>query len=318
MRVLVTGGCGFIASHVISRLREVYPHYYIINMDKLEYCSCRKGTESGDNYKFIKGDILSLDLLRHVFREEKVEEVMHFAAHTHVDNSFDNSLEFTRNNIIGTHNLLICAQEFGVKRFIHVSTDEVKGENDNIEEDRLFAPTNPYAASKAGAEILASSYQISFGLPLIITRCNNVYGPGQYPEKIIPKFITRILDGKKCILHGDGGNERNYIHAQDVSRAFDLILHKGQPGKIYNICSRDCLSNLEVYRKICIALGVIPDEYLGFGPDRPFNDRRYYISDYELTQLGWEQEIPFDQGLRDTVEWYKNLTSMFWVEVAEE
>ncbi|SHO33225.1 dTDPD-glucose 4,6-dehydratase [Cedratvirus A11] len=316
MRILVTGGCGFIASHVIVHLHKTYPDYYIVNLDKLDYCSSlhQFKTFSGSaSYKFIQGNILSMDLLKHIFREEKIDTVMHFAAHTHVDNSFDNSLDFTMNNVVGTHNLLHCAKEFSVKRFIHVSTDEVKGENDDVSIDSIFMPTNPYAASKAGAELLASSYRLSFSLPVIITRCNNVYGPYQYPEKIIPKFTSRLLKGQKCIIQGDGSNERNYIHASDVARAFDVVLHQGQVGKIYNICSEDCLSNLEVYTAICEELGLSKEAYLEFGQDRPFNDKRYHICGNELASLGWKQSIPFSQGIKETVLWYKSLEEFVWM-----
>lgn len=318
MRILVTGGCGFIASHVIVHLHQTYPDYYIVNLDKLDYCSSLHQFRSmKDNYKFIQGNILSMDLLKHIFREERIDTVMHFAAHTHVDNSFDNSLDFTMNNVVGTHNLLHCAREFKIKRFVHVSTDEVKGENDNVTIDSIFMPTNPYAASKAGAELLASSYQLSFSLPLIITRCNNVYGPYQYPEKIIPKFTSRLLKGNKCIIQGDGSNERNYIHASDVARAFDTVLHKGEIGKIYNICSEDCLSNLQVYEAICSELGLNKETYLEFGQDRPFNDKRYHICGKELDKLGWKQTISFSQGIKETVLWYKNLEEFVWMKKLE-
>lgn len=315
MRILVTGGCGFVASHVLLYLYKTYPTYYFVNIDKLDYCSSVEQLKDlQQNYKFIQGDILSLYLLRHIFREEKIDTVLHFAASTHVDNSFDNSLDFTLNNVLGTHKLLICAREFNIKRFIHVSTDEVKGENDNVEEDLIFAPTNPYSASKAGAELLASSYRNSFHLPLIITRCNNVYGPYQYPEKIIPKFSKLLSQDKVCTIQGDGSNERNYIHVYDVAKAFDIILHKGQVGKIYNISSENVHSNLEIYNKICDILSKDKEKYLVFGEDRPFNDRRYYISDKELAKLGWKANISFSEGLQETVLWYKNLTKSVWVE----
>lgn len=310
MRLLLTGGCGFIASHVLLRLVE---NHYIVNLDKLEYCSSLQhlsSLENNPNYKFIQGDILSLPLLRSIFQEENIEGVLHFAASTHVDNSFDNSLGFTLNNVVGTHNLLLCAKEFTVKLFLHVSTDEVKGESDNLE-DCFYAPTNPYAASKAGAELLAISYATSFKLPLIVTRGNNVFGPYQYPEKIIPKFISKILEGEKCVIHGEGSNQRNYIYVEDVAEAFETILEKGQIGKIYNISSQDCLTNLEVFSAICKELGVEEKDFLSYGKDRPFNDKRYVIEGSLLEGLGWRQKTSFQEGLKKTVKWYKNLQGEF-------
>jgi len=311
MRLLVTGGCGFIASHVVLRLIK---KHYIVNIDKLDYCSSLKHLDSLSNnpeYKFIQGNILSLPLLRYIFEREKIEGVLHFAASTHVDNSFDNSLDFTTNNVLGTHNLLACAKEFKIKLFVHVSTDEVKGESDHFD-DSIYAPTNPYAASKAGAELLAISYATSFGLPVIITRGNNVYGPYQYPEKIIPKFIFNILGREKCIIHGSGLNQRNYIYVEDVADAFEVILEKGEIGMIYNIASEDCLTNLEVFSSICKELNVKEQDYISFGPDRPFNDKKYVIDGSKLIELGWKQKTSWKDGLTKTVEWYKSRSSV-WV-----
>jgi len=235
---------GFIASHVVIRLVKEHPDCNIVNFDMLDYCSCLANlaeVATLPNYKFIKGDITSSDLVSYVLKEQNIDTIMHFAAQTHVDNSFGNSFQFTHNNIYGTHVLLEAAKMYGgIKRFIHVSTDEVYGEGESHEtepmnEGHILEPTNPYAATKAGAEFLAKSYRRSFGLPLIITRGNNVYGPHQYPEKLVPKFINQLLRGRCVTLHGDGSNTRNFLYVKDVARAFETILFKGKEGEIYNI-----------------------------------------------------------------------------------
>ena len=242
--ILITGGAGFIASHVVIRLVKNYPQYNIVNMDMLSYCSCHENVlsaigEEAPNYKFVKGDICSSDLVSYVLRTEKIDTILHFAAQTHVDNSFGNSFQFTKHNIMGTHVLLEAAKNAGIHRFIHVSTDEVYGEGRENEagmvEAATLEPTNPYAATKAGAEFLVKAYQRSFKLPAIMTRGNNVYGPHQFPEKLIPKFTNQLLRGRAVTLHGDGSNTRNFLFVEDVAEAFDVLLHRGRVGEIYNI-----------------------------------------------------------------------------------
>ena len=207
--ILITGGAGFIASHVVILMVKKYPNLKIVNFDRLDYCSCIENLndlKSEPNYKFIKGNICSSELVSYVLESEKIDTIMHFAAQTHVDNSFGNSFQFTQNNILGTHVLLESAKVAKVARFIHVSTDEVYGEQrldqEAMNEEQVLEPTNPYAATKAGAEFIAKSYHRSFGMPLIITRGNNVYGPHQYPEKLIPKFINQLTRGRQVTLHG--------------------------------------------------------------------------------------------------------------------
>ena len=207
--ILITGGAGFIASHVVILFVKKYPHLKIVNFDRLDYCSCIENLDemkAYPNYKFIKGNICSSELVSYVLEAEKIDTIMHFAAQTHVDNSFGNSFQFTQNNILGTHVLLESAKVAKVARFIHVSTDEVYGEQhmdqEAMDEEQVLEPTNPYAATKAGAEFIAKSYHRSFGMPLIITRGNNVYGPHQYPEKLIPKFINQLTRGSQVTLHG--------------------------------------------------------------------------------------------------------------------
>ncbi|GMI48004.1 hypothetical protein TrCOL_g5695 [Triparma columacea] len=320
--ILITGGAGFIASHVVINLVKQNPTYNIVNFDCLDYCSCIENLEEVENepnYKFVKGDITSSDLVTYVLKQEKIDTIMHFAAQTHVDNSFGNSFQFTHNNIYGTHVLLESAKQCPtIKRFIHVSTDEVYGEGEDFEtdpmkEEHILEPTNPYAATKAGAEFLVKSYHRSFALPCIITRGNNVYGPHQYPEKLIPKFTNQLLRGQPVTLHGDGSNTRNFLYVKDVAKAFDTILHKGKVGDIYNIGGNNELPNIDVAKEIIKALGMseLEESLLTFVPDRAFNDLRYTINSDKLNQLGWREETTWEEGLKQTVEWYKENTKRY-------
>eukprot|EP01100_Stratorugosa_tubuloviscum_P004219 TRINITY_DN2049_c0_g1_i2.p1 TRINITY_DN2049_c0_g1~~TRINITY_DN2049_c0_g1_i2.p1 ORF type:complete len:263 (-),score=120.69 TRINITY_DN2049_c0_g1_i2:36-824(-) len=243
---------------------------------------------------------------------------MHFAAQSHVDHSFGNSFVFTEVNILGTHKLLEAAKELGtIKRFIHVSTDEVYGEIapnlPNASETCILEPTNPYAASKAGAEFVVKSYQRSFNLPTIITRSNNVYGPKQYPEKVIPKFINLLNRRKPCCIHGDGTNTRTFLHVDDVVKAFDHILHYGTISEVYNIGSDFEISIAELANQLIQYFGLSEhtNEYLSFVTDRKFNDRRYAIDSTKLKQLGWQPTINWQQGFKQTIEWYLN-NQTYW------
>mmetsp|Transcript_49519 Transcript_49519/g.73777 ORF Transcript_49519/g.73777 Transcript_49519/m.73777 type:complete len:359 (-) Transcript_49519:113-1189(-) len=320
--IFLTGGAGFIASHVAILLCRKYPQYNIVVYDKLDYCSCLENLneiEDLPNFKFVKGDIASPDLVSFVFKEHEIDTVMHFAAQTHVDNSFGNSFAFTHSNIYGTHVLLESAKCCpSIKRFIHVSTDEVYGEGEDFEtdpmtEEHVLEPTNPYAATKAGAEFLVKSYYRSFKLPCLITRGNNVYGPHQFPEKLIPKFTNQLIKGMKLTLHGDGSNTRNFLYVTDVANAFDVILHKGIPGQIYNIGGKNELPNIEVARSLLKIFGMEDkeDEFLTFVPDRQFNDLRYTINSKKLHDLGWEEKMTWEEGIAHTVDWYKKYTSRY-------
>lgn len=252
-------------SHVVIRLVKRYPQYKIVVLDKLDYCGSLKHLESvasSPNYSFVRGSITSADLVMYVMRKERIDTVMHFAAQTHVDNSFGNSIAFTETNILGTHVLLEAAKEVGVRLFVHVSTDEVYGDGlagVASHEGSALEPTNPYSATKAGAEHLVKAYHRSFGLPVIITRGNNVYGPHQYPEKIIPKFVCQAVAGLPLTLHGDGSNCRNYLYVEDVAAAFDVILHRGVSGAVYNMGGANELSNLQVARAVLRLLGIVTD-----------------------------------------------------------
>lgn len=311
--ILFTGGAGFIGSNVMAYILQQHPNTKLICLDSLAPCANIRNCEdlrSNPNFLFVQGSICSSDLVAHLLAEHQVDTVMHFAAETHVDNSFGNSLKFTQSNIVGTHVLLeACKFHKPIRRFIHVSTDEVYGESSfdgekNTEQSKLD-PTNPYAATKAAAEFLVRAYHKSFGLPVIITRGNNVYGPRQYPEKLIPKFITLLSQGKACPLHGDGSNLRSFLYVDDVSKAFDIILEKGEMGKTYNIGSHVELSNKEVLGILMKKFNLTDtDKYVKFVRDRAFNDRRYHIDTIALNELGWKQEIDFDEGLGKTVQWY--------------
>lgn len=320
--IFLTGGAGFIASHVAILLCNKYPQYNIVVYDKLDYCACEENLnviKHLPNYKFVKGDICSSDLVNFVFETEKIDTVMHFAAQTHVDNSFGNSFAFTQSNIMGTHVLLESAKNCDtITRFIHVSTDEVYGEGEDfdakpMDEEHILEPTNPYAATKAGAEFLVKSYHRSFKLPCIITRGNNVYGPHQFPEKLIPKFTNQLLRDMPLTLHGDGSNTRNFLFVEDVARAFEVILHKGEIGKIYNIGGENELSNVEVAKTLIRLLGKSDreEELITFVPDRQFNDLRYTINSGKLHKLGWKEEKDWEDGLRETVEWYTKYTCRY-------
>jgi len=312
--VLVTGGAGFIASHVVILLATKYPHLKIVNFDKLDYCSCLENLEEVEhlpNYKFVRGNICSPDMVNYILKEEKIDTIMHFAAQTHVDNSFGNSFQFTQNNIFGTHVLLEAAKIHGIRRFIHVSTDEVYGEGqegeDPMLEEHVLEPSNPYAATKAGAEFLVKSYHRSFKLPVIITRGNNVYGPHQYPEKLIPKFISQLMRGRAVTLHGTGLNTRNFLYVTDVARAFETILFKGHEGVIYNIGGDHEISNIETARHLIRIMGLSSrmESLITFVSDRAFNDKRYTIDTSRLSDLGWREEVSLEEGLHRTVEWYR-------------
>ena len=303
-------------------LCKKYPQYNIVVYDRLDYCSCLENLHeltALPNYKFIKGDIATADLVAYVLREEKIDTILHFAAQTHVDNSFGNSFAFTHSNIYGTHVLLESAKVCNtIKRFVHVSTDEVYGEGESFEtdpmtEEHVLEPTNPYAATKAGAEFLVKSYFRSFKVPCLITRGNNVYGPHQFPEKLIPKFTNQLMKGMKLTLHGDGSNTRNFLYVEDVASAFDVILHKGEPGHVYNIGGKNELSNLAVAKQLLKIFGLEDkeDEYITFVKDRQFNDLRYTINSKKLHDLGWKEAMSWEEGLKTTVEWYKKYTNRY-------
>ncbi|KAH0789347.1 putative DTDP-glucose 4,6-dehydratase [Histomonas meleagridis] len=309
--VLLTGGAGFIPSHVLNYLVAKYPDVKFVCLDILDYCSNIKNIEQSlkcPNCFFVKGSILNSELVSYLMEVHKIDTVLHFAAQSHVDRSFGNSLEFTKTNVLGTHTLLECAKRYKIKRFIHVSTDEVYGEvlNGNADELAILSPTNPYACSKAGAEFVCQAYIRSFHMPIIITRGNNVFGPMQFPEKVIPKFIYRLREGKKCCIHGKGEILRNFLHTSDVVKAFDLILRRGKDQEIYNIGTEYEISINDLCRKI-IRIMKMPgneDDWIEHVEDRAFNDSRYMVNSSKLNKLGWKANTDFDTLLEETVKWY--------------
>jgi len=292
--ILITGACGFIASNVLNYLSNKYNTITFINVDRLDYCSSLKNIDViNKNYHFYKCDITNATMISHILNTHNVDTLIHFAAQTHVDNSFGNSIQFTKDNVLGTHTLLECCKEYNkIKRFIHISTDEVYGEveldGDECHETTILKPTNPYAATKASAEHLVFSYYYSFKLPIIITRGNNVYGPRQYPEKLIPKCIISIKEGKPFTVHGLGNTVRNFIHVDDVCSAVDIIINKGSLGEVYNIGGDhdNEYSVMEVAKKLIKLIKNSEEyqDYIEYIEDRPFNDTRYFISNDKLNQ----------------------------------
>jgi len=314
--LLITGGCGFIGSNFINYIFD-RTNYNIINLDAMYYCASenniKEAIRNNSRYKLIKGNLCSYDLVRHIINDYQIDYVIHFAAQSHVQNSFEDSLQYTKDNIEGTHTLLeVCRKYKNIKKFIHVSTDEVYGES-MIEEDEskktensILCPTNPYAATKAGAELIAQSYYHSFKMPIIITRGNNVYGPNQYPEKLIPRFIELLRDNKKVTIQGDGSNIRAFLHSHDVARAFEIILEKGKIGEIYNIGSDENqeYTVLQVAKLLIEKIKNTKDhnEWITYIEDRPFNDKRYYISNKKIKDLGWSIDINFEDGIDDLLK----------------
>eukprot|EP00871_Galdieria_phlegrea_P003008 jgi/Galph1/3708/GphlegSOOS_G2360.1 len=320
--ILVTGGAGFIGSHVVSYLVKNYPEYFVINYDKLDYCASLKNLEDvreSPNYHFVKGDILSGDLVSYVLETHHVDTVIHMAAQTHVDTSFGNSIFFSRNNVLGTHTLLECCRKYGkVGRFIHQSTDEIYGgEHEGMNTElSLPAPSNPYACSKAAAEFIAVGYYKSFGLPVMITRSNNVYGPRQYPDKLIPKSICLLRKGLQCFVHGDGKHRRNWMYCEDAATAIDCILHRGSEGEIYNIGSDFECCTLDVIRDLVLLCGYKDglENHIKYVEDRPYNDRRYRLDTTKLHHLGWKPLVSWNEGLRRTLSWYSSDSIHNWDE----
>jgi dTDP-glucose 4,6-dehydratase len=318
MNLLITGGCGFIASNFINYYFNANPTAKIINLDAMYYCASEsnvlKKIRESDRYQFIKGNLCSTDLVNYILQNHNIDTVIHFAAQSHVQNSFSDSLQYTQDNVLGTHTLLEACRIYGkIQKFIHISTDEVYGESmiqegeEKKNENSILCPTNPYAATKAAAELIAKSYYYSFKMPIIITRGNNVYGPNQYPEKLIPRFIQFLQEDKPVTIQGDGTNLRAFLHVNDVCTALELILEKGSIGEIYNIGSDDHLeySVTQIAHKLIKLLKNEPVEnynkWITYIEDRPFNDKRYHISNDKLKQMGWTIQTDFDEGLEELV-----------------
>lgn len=299
-----------MGSHFIKYVLEKYPEYEIINFDKLTYAgnldNLKEITDS-PQYHFVQGDIAVKEDLEKTFQTHSIDAVINYAAETHVDRSILDPSAFLKTDVFGTYNLLEAVKKFEIKKMIQVSTDEVFGsiEQGSFTEATPFAPNSPYAAAKAGGDHLCRSYVETFTLPVIVTHSCNFYGTHQYPEKLIPLFITNLLEGKKVPVYGDGKNVREWIHASDHCRAVDTILHQGQVGEVYNIGSGIEKTNLEITKLILENLNV-GEEMIEWVKDRPGHDRRYAIDHGKLSnKLGWQPEKKFEEGIREVIEWYK-------------
>jgi len=349
--LLITGGSGFIASNFLLNVINTYPHYKFVNLDRLDYCSNSstvplsydsnsetydsnsEGYDSNaynddssvatrSNYTFVKGDITDAELVSKLLVEHNINVVMHFAAQSHVDRSFTDQLSYIDTNIVGTYTLLECCRKYmaaghNISKFIHVSTDEVYGDSELVKDETApLLPTNPYSASKAAAEMICHAYYKSFKIPLIITRGNNVYGPWQYHEKVVPRFIRLLQNGGKCTIHGSGNYYRSFLHVDDVVAAFNVILHKGVIGNIYNIGTDVEISILQV-AQLCVGylkgLSANVDDYLIFVADRVYNDKSYPVNSEKLKKLGWAPAISFETGLKSTIDWYLTHDDSYWL-----
>jgi len=309
MRLLVTGGAGFIGSNFIRYILNTYPDYKIINLDKLTYAGNLdnvKDLENNDRYEFVQGDIVDPSIVDSL--AEKVDIIVNFAAESHVDNSNENADPFLRTNIMGVKTLMDAALKYNHKRFFQISTDEVYGDRNEgffTEESRL-KPSNPYSASKASAEMLVMAYARTHGLPTVVSRCANNYGPYQYPEKLLPFFVHKLLSGEKVPVYGNGSNLRDWLHVDDHCKAIDLILHKGKIGEIYNVSANEEHSNLDITKRMIAILG-LSDDKIEFVKDRPGHDIRYAIDSSKIqNELGWKPTIKFEEGFEKTVEFYRS------------
>ncbi len=322
--ILITGGAGFIGSHVVRRFVRQYPQYRILNLDALTYAGNLenlKDIEDAPNYCFLRADITDADVIGRIFEKYRPDGIIHLAAESHVDRSISDPLAFVQTNVVGTANLLNAALKLWKKgnlrgvRFYHVSTDEVYGslgEEGFFLETTPYDPQSPYSASKAASDHLVRSYGNTYGMPYVITNCSNNYGPNHFPEKLIPLCIHNIQQGKPLPIYGDGKYTRDWLYVKDHARAIDLVFHKGQNGETYNIGGFNEWKNIDLVRLLCQQM----DEKLGreeggseklitFIKDRPGHDRRYAIDATKINQeLGWEPSVTFEEGLSETIDWY--------------
>ena len=309
MKILVTGGAGFAGSNFIRYVLKKYPNYQIINLDKLTYAGNLenlKDIEGNANYQFTKGDISDKRTVFKVCRFNKLDAIINYAAETHVDRSILDPEAFIKTDVLGTYNILEAVKEFKIAKFIQISTDEVYGslEKGKFTEASPFMPNSPYSASKAGADLLCRAYVKTYGLPIIATHACNFYGPYQYPEKLIPLFITNILEQKKLPLYGQGQNVREWLYVLDHASAVDFLLHKGEAGETYNIGSGVEKKNIQITEMILKELDV-DKKMIEYIKDRPGHDWRYSLDWAKIKKLGWQPEYDFDEALRETIRWYK-------------
>jgi dTDP-glucose 4,6-dehydratase len=310
MRLLVTGGAGFIGSNFIHLMIKEHPDYLIVNLDKLTYAGNLenlKELEGSPGYRFVQGDIADSILVEKILKDEKIDCIVNFAAQSHVDRSIEDSRLFIETNVLGTQTLLEAGRRHQASRFVQISTDEVYGSlgpSGHFTETSPLVPNNPYAASKTGADLLALSYWRTYKFPAIITRSSNNYGPFQFPEKLIPLFITNTLHDQPLHLYGDGLYVRDWLHVEDHCKAIDLVVHNGQEGEVYNIGGSCERTNLEITRFILTYLGK-PESLIRFVEDRLGHDRRYALDSKKIEEkLGWRRKWTMEDGMGQTTEWY--------------
>ena len=322
MKLLVTGGAGFIGSNFIHYLLAKYPDDEVINFDKLTYAGNLDNLadlEGNLRYKFYKGDICdAVAVEKALGLADQVEAIVNFAAETHVDRSILSAGGFVQTDVLGTYTLLEAVKKFKIKRYVQISTDEIYGsiEQGSFTEESPLKPNSPYSASKAGGDLLVRSYFKTYGLPVIITRSSNNYGPYHYPEKIIPLFITNAIQGKKLPLYGDGKNVRDWLYVKDNCQGIDAVLRRGKEGEIYNIGGESERQNIEITRIILEELGQSSD-LIEFVKDRPGHDRRYSIDCSKIKKLGWQPETKFEDGLKKTVRWFES-NQEWWKKIKEK
>ncbi len=311
MNVLLTGGCGFIGSNLVRLLLAERPDWRIVNLDKLTYAGNAENLADlagNPRFRFVRGDICNGELLAELFRAEKIDAVMHLAAESHVDRSILAPSIFIETNVRGTQVLLEAAREFGVQRFLHVSTDEVYGSlgpTGFFTEKTPLDPSSPYSASKAGSDLLALAYATTFKLPVVVTRCSNNYGPWQFPEKLIPLMIANATRDLPLPVYGDGMNVRDWIHVEDHARGLLAALEKGVPGQVYNFGANSERHNIDIV-KLVLKLTGKPESLIRYVTDRPGHDRRYAIDAAKAhAELGWAPRHVFEQALGETVRWYQ-------------
>ncbi|WP_199624239.1 dTDP-glucose 4,6-dehydratase [Paenibacillus alkalitolerans] len=312
MRILVTGGAGFIGSNFVLYMLKQQPSYRIINLDALTYAGNLENlseVQQESNYRFVKGDIADAQLIDTIFQEEKIGAVINFAAESHVDRSITEPEIFVKTNVLGTQVLLDAARKYGVQKYIQISTDEVYGtlgESGLFSETTPLTPNSPYSASKAGGDLMVRAYHETYGLPVNITRCSNNYGPYHFPEKLIPLMITNALNDQPLPVYGDGLNIRDWLYVEDHCSAIDLVLHKGVNGEVYNVGGNNERTNIDIVKRILKELNK-SEGLIKYVQDRPGHDRRYGIDATKIrTELGWQPAYDFESGIDKTIQWYLN------------
>ena len=319
MKLLVTGGAGFIGSCFVRHILNTYSDYKVVNLDALTYCGNLENlndVKDNPNYTFVHGNICNHDLVRNIIKD--VDCVVNFAAESHVDNSIKHPEIFVETNVQGTLNLLQACKELGIERYLQVGTDEVYGslgKTGYFYETTPIQPNSPYSASKASADLLVRAYYETYKLPVLNTRCSNNYGPYQYPEKLIPFFISQLLKGEKVPVYGDGLNVRDWLYVYDHCKAIDVVLHKGRVGEVYNIGGHNEKTNMEITHLILDAMGK-DESSIKYVEDRLGHDRRYAIANDKIqSELGWEPSVTFEEGIKLTIDWYLN--NQDWIKSIE-